>query len=454
MILKYSVLTLLAMIFITASDPYYGTILTFKPLPPEDPRDVREIPWRTTEAFKSILEDHDNKVSDEFNVGLFYGPMVRFWFFIYTQFDSSQVVFHDKNNLALIYKVLDFSSLHSKGLPKNTLYVLQQKISEEKIKEMKQDILELADGHLSNDSRTRDILEAIQRAGLQVPVADKDRKKFYKSLKDNLRTQTGQRNFIREGIVRSLPYQKFLAKYFRAKKLPKELLAIPFLESSFNPVAQSKVNALGVWQFMPLIASYFVPKRTDHTDYRSNVGVSSISAGFLMAENYQILKSWDLAVTAYNSGTKHLLRTKRKLGKTQVRLDDIIKNSDSRHFGFASQNFYSEFLALAHTLAYEEEIFKALHTHDRHDVDDDLNFYLAKCNMQLDKVLNGPEQSDVKFHNHQLRDLTRPISKGHIITSKSKLPATKFYHISFDSLVNVRPIHWNKFLANQSCSTR
>lgn len=454
MILKYTVLAMLTMVLVTASDPYFGTIFTLKPLPPEVPGDVREIPWRTTEAFNSILEDLDDKVSDEFKINPYYAPMVRFWFFIYTQFDSSQVVFHDKNNMALIYQVLDFSSLHKKNLPKNTLYVLQQKISLEKIDEMKQELQFLSKNPFSTEHHVKEILDATKRAGVEIPKNEQDRRKFFKTLADNLRTQTGQKNFIREGIVRSLPYQNFLTKYFKAKKLPKELLAIPFLESSFNPVAQSKVNALGVWQFMPLIASYFVPKRTNHVDYRSNVGVSSISAGFLMEENFKILKSWDLAVTAYNSGTKHLLKTKRRLGSGKIQLEDVIKNSDSRHFGFASKNFYSEFLALALTLAYEEEIFQALHTHDRKDVDEDLNFYLTKCSFRLDKVLVSSELSEVLFHNHHLHDVTKPVSKGFILSSKSLLPGSKFLRINFDQLVHVKPIQWNKFLKNQSCSTR
>src|SRR5690606_910794 len=155
---------------------------------------------------------------------------------------------------------------------------------------------------------------------------------------------TGQKNFIKSGIVESLPYQSFLFRLFADKKLPKELLAIPFLESSFNPRAHSKVSAAGAWQFMPLISSYFLPKRTTILDYRFNVGLSSLAAAKLLDENHRILKSWDLAVTAYNSGTKHLLKTKRELKRPDVTLEDVIKHSDSKHFGFASKNFYSEFL--------------------------------------------------------------------------------------------------------------
>ncbi|HXH75108.1 MAG TPA: transglycosylase SLT domain-containing protein [Bacteriovoracaceae bacterium] len=454
MILKYVLLSLATLIFITSSDPYYGTLLTFKPLPKETSGDVREVPWRRTDAFDYYLEDRGDRVSDSFAITTYYEPNVRFWFFIYTQFSSNQVVFHDKNNLSLIYRVLDFSSLQAKKLPKNTLYILQQKITQEKIDLMREDLWFVVKNPFSLEQRAKNFYESIKRAGVTIPTQKEKRIKFFTSLAENVRSQTGQKNFIRDGVTRSQPYQKFLRKYFKAQNLPSELLAIPFLESSFNPDAQSKVNALGAWQFMPLIASYFVPKRTDSIDYRSNVGVASISAAFLMTENFKILKTWDLAVTAYNSGTKHLLKTRRELATSKIDLEEVIKHSDSGHFGFASKNFYSEFLALAHTLAYREEIFRSLHQHERNDVDEDLVFYLSKCSLRLDKVLNKEQLDNVDFHNHQLRNTSDSLPKGVIITSKSELPKAKFLKLSFDQIVHAKPIHWDRFLKNQSCSTR
>ena len=41
-------------------------------------------------------------------------------------------------------------------------------------------------------------------------------------------------------------------------KVPKELISISFLESSFNTIAKSKVNATGVWQFMGRTGKYYM----------------------------------------------------------------------------------------------------------------------------------------------------------------------------------------------------
>lgn len=454
MILKYLALSLLISILITASDPYFGTELTWRPIPPAEKGDVIERSWMSTEAFKPYLLDKDDRVSNVFRVTPYYYPNVNFWFLIYTQFESSSVVIHDKSNLSLIYKVLDFSSLHEKQLGKNTIYVLQQKLSEEKLKALKEDLENLSKDPYSLSPTAKKIYRILKHANVELPIKKSDRSILFTKLKNNLRTQTGQKNFIRDGVIRSMPYQSFLTKYFTNRKLPKELLAIPFLESSFNPKAHSRVNALGVWQFMPLIASYYVPKRTSSTDYRSNVGVASLAAASLLSENFTIMKSWDLAVTAYNSGTKHLLKTKRELASKDVNLEKIIKHSDSTHFGFASKNFYSEFLALAHTLAYREEIFDGLHKHDRSDVDNELKFYMTKCPVKVPRELNEDLMDDVHFHNHHIVDLQNQLPRGFILTAKSLLPKNKFYQISYNDLLKLKPKDWGKLLQRQSCSTR
>lgn len=454
MILKYSLVSLLVLLLVTASDPYFGIDLTLRKPPPEESTDVVEHLWLRTDVFRPYLMDFDDRVSDLFPVDSYFYPNVLFWFLIYTQFESSSVVIHDKTNLSIIYKVLDFSSLHKKDLPRNTIYVLQDKISEDKVDELKRDLEELSMNPYSLSTSSKNILRALKQAGIGLPTSLSDRSIFFTELKKNLRTQTGQKNFIKSGIVESLPYQSFLFKLFEDKKLPKELLAIPFLESSFNPRAHSKVSAAGAWQFMPLISSYYLPKRAKNLDYRFNVGLSSVAAAKLISENYRILKTWDLAVTAYNSGTKHLLKTKRGLNRNDVSLEDVIKHSDSKHFGFASKNFYSEFLALVHTLAYQEELFEGLHSHDRSDVNEELRYFIAKCSVRLDKALKTEVLDDVHFHNHQLLKSTHTIPRGYLLTAKSQLPGSKFFHVPYKELLKTLPKDWNRFLRNQSCSTR
>ncbi len=124
------------------------------------------------------------------------------------------------------------------------------------------------------------------------------------------------------------------------------------------------------------------------------------------------------------------------------------------HFGFASKNFYSEFLALTYSLAYREELFEGIHSHDRPDVEKDLRFYLFKCGLRLDKVLNEKELDDVEFHNHQFRDLKKTYPKGSVVTTKGRLPSSKFAELTFKQILSKKPKDWVSLFKNQSCSTR
>src|SRR3981189_773759 len=70
---------------------------------------------------------------------------------------------------------------------------------------------------------------------------------------------------------------------------------------------------------------------------------STEAAAQLLAYNYRVLGSWPLALTAYNHGAAGVRRARDTLGT-----DDIVKilrNYNSRSFGFASRNFYVSFPA-------------------------------------------------------------------------------------------------------------
>jgi membrane-bound lytic murein transglycosylase D len=455
MILKYSILSILAVFIVTSSDPYFGFELGNRLSPSKSEDDVIELSLYSQKSLDPYLRDHDGKVSPVFHISEFYYPNVRFWILIYTKLDSTQVAIHDRSNLSIVYKVLDFSALKEKAIQSNTLFILQQKLSRERVDEIRLSLdLLVRDPH-NMDPESREIFRAIKNAGVSLPSSRKERSELFKELRDNIRVQTGQKDFIEKGLKRSIPYQTFLANFLEKKGLPKELASIPFLESSFNPRAESRVSALGVWQFMPLIAGYYLPKRSTLIDYRSNVGISSIAAATLLQENYRIMKKWDLTVTSYNSGTKYLLKTKRELSsQPDIDLEDIIRHNASGSFGFASKNFYAEFLALAHVLSYEDDLFPGIRQSERKDATDNLVFSIAKCPMRIDKEVSEEILDEVLFYNDQLKDVKKIYPKGTLLTTKSRLPAKKFLQVPGDIVLRKKPKDWPLLVRNQSCSTR
>ncbi len=412
------------------------------------------------DKFHIFSKDPERKISKSFTIPKYFKVPVNFWFKIYTVFSSSQVVLHDKTNLSLIFDVLDYKELRSSNLNYHTKMVLQSKLTTDKVKKLKATFKKLAKGKRSSiDAKA--ILKAIKKAKIKVPRNRKKKKAFYNKLAGNLRAQTGQRDKILSGILNIAPYQYEIDEYFSLMKLPKELLAIPFLESSFNVKARSKVGATGVWQFMRRIARAFMP--VDKTmDGRLNPLLSTISALHLLKQNKQVLKHWDLAIPAYNSGTRHLLKAKRRLQKRmrRVRLQDILSSYKHPHLGFASKNFYAEFLALVHTLAYKNVLYPELNKQKlvkKKFNSKSIDVYLTKCNLVPKTFfrLMKKHSPEVKLLNQHFRRkyTKRKFPRGTIVFSDYPLNKKKYYKISKKQIRRIFPKKWTKLIRKRKCGS-
>jgi membrane-bound lytic murein transglycosylase D len=170
-----------------------------------------------------------------------------------------------------------------------------------------------------------------------------------------VRIQTGQRNFFIEGLEVSPRYLSTMEEIFRRHKLPIELTRIPFVESSFNKHATSKVGATGIWQFMGNTGRKFMTVN-EVIDERRSPFKASEGAARLLKENYIILyRSWPLAVTAWNHGPGGVRKASKAAQSRDLGV--IVSRYRSRTFDFASSNFYAEFLAALHAEFYKDSVF-------------------------------------------------------------------------------------------------
>jgi len=134
------------------------------------------------------------------------------------------------------------------------------------------------------------------------------------------------------------------------------LAALPHVESSFQLGAYSSAGAAGVWQFTRSTGRRYM-KVGYEVDERRDPIVSAYAAARLLKFNYEQLDSWPLAITAYNHGANGMKRAKRRHG------DDIVKvidNYRSRTFGFASKNFFSEFMAALEVSQHPQKYFPGI----------------------------------------------------------------------------------------------
>jgi len=181
------------------------------------------------------------------------------------------------------------------------------------------------------------------------------KKNFYQASK-NIRSQLGQKDRFREGIERSGLYEEEIKRIFKEYNLPEELSVLPHVESSFQIGAYSSAGAAGIWQFTRGTGRLFMRVGYD-VDERRDPILATHGAAKLLKKNFESLRSWPLAITAYNHGLQGMIRAQKKFGNDFVEILDKYK---SRTFGFASGNFYAEFLAALHVVQNQNKYFPNL----------------------------------------------------------------------------------------------
>lgn len=263
---------------------------------------------------------------------------VRFWRDIYTKYTSDQGVLHDRYNYEIIYEVVDFGAI----MADPNLTARQKERAREKLVEERRKAISAKLKRLAQAKSPIGLpIDELQLWHLFENVGDPHK---FENASDpkRIRFQLGQRDKFYIGIYHSGRYLREMEKIFREERLPLELTRLPFVESSFNINARSRVGASGVWQFMRLTARPFL-KLTREVDERNDPIKSTRAAARLLRQNYQMLRSWPLAVTAYNHGANGVRRIVRKLGTDDI--SEIVSRYSSKTFGFASENFYACFLA-------------------------------------------------------------------------------------------------------------
>ncbi|MEX1099411.1 MAG: transglycosylase SLT domain-containing protein, partial [Bacteriovoracaceae bacterium] len=404
----------------------------------------------------TILNDKKNLVNDIFNIEPYFKASTHFWFSIYTQYTSQQVVIHDKENLDLVYNVMDFEPLHQSSINRFAKSKLQADLALEHANRVKKALsgLHQAPGNLSSEEKA--VLSSIKKSSVKIPANSEKKAALFKKLASRLRTQTGQRDMVFNGVLRSLPYQHFLDEQFDNFNLPRELLAVAFVESSFNLKAQSYAGASGVWQFMPRTAASFMPERNKHIDYRANPVISSLAALHLLKQNKLILKRWDLAVPAYNFGTSHLVKARRTL-KGEVTLAKVLENYSHDNVGFASKNYYSEFLAMAYALAYKDLIYplSGYQKKNQKFKKDNIGVYVTKCRLRPKTFFNLLKNSShgIKELNAHFRRWSPTFGRNKIVVSDVNLTHRKYRRISNKELLKHYPKYLYKLARDSSCNS-
>lgn len=266
----------------------------------------------------SLPENSKFKVTRELR------KQVDFWVSIYSQYTTTQGVYHLIDDPSVVLGKIDLTDIH-------------------------------ADLDLT-DSQKRKLIET------EVKSQKKRLAEKFAVHPNKVRLQMGLRDRMRKALFLSGKYLPRMEEIFKSQNLPVELTRLPFVESSFNVFAQSKVGASGLWQIMPSVArpQGFI---TRNYDKRNHPIFATKLAANIMKQNYRSLKSWPLAITAYNHG---LSGVKRMMQKSEsVTIEEMITSKRvTSSWGFASKNFYACFLAVLHvernaTRLFGDDLVKA-----------------------------------------------------------------------------------------------
>jgi len=246
---------------------------------------------------------------------------IDFWKKVYTQYGENDVIIHDRVRVNLIYDVA------VRGEHQSKIAAVQQALDD-----IRQNLA--TPETLSPTSiAIRDVIEA---SGLPMTPS------VLAELRENVHTQLGIKERFREGIIRSGRYLNTFQTIFGDAGLPTEIALLPLVESSFENRALSNAGAAGIWQFTRGTGKLYltVSKKVDE---RLNPEKATRAAARLMRDNYSALGSWPLAITAYNHGRGGMMRAQSEVGSSDI--TKVIDEYQGPLFGYASMNFYSEFLA-------------------------------------------------------------------------------------------------------------
>jgi membrane-bound lytic murein transglycosylase D len=265
---------------------------------------------------------------------------IAFWRRVYTEVTTEGGLLHDPEDLSIVYEVLNFPS------------DIAPKQRSRRIDDAKKKYARILD-RLARGAE--DLSEEEQRVQALWPKGT--RRSRFEQASEEVRFQLGQADRFREGLVRSGAWRNHIADTFERMGLPRELAALPHVESSFNTYAYSKVGAAGMWQFMRSTGRRFL--RIDAVvDERLDPYRASEAAARFLEQNYIVLGSWPLALTAYNHGPGGMKRAQEQLGTSDI--VTILRKYQSRSFGFASRNFYVAFLAALEIDTSPEKFFPGI----------------------------------------------------------------------------------------------
>ncbi|MFH1414604.1 MAG: LysM peptidoglycan-binding domain-containing protein [Elusimicrobiota bacterium] len=225
----------------------------------------------------------------------------------------------------------------------------------------------------------------------------------------NYYTGRGRQDLVR-CIERSSMYIHHIEKILLEQEVPHDLLYVPIVESGYHPFAKSKVEAVGLWQFMKTTAQLNGLKIDDWVDERRDPIKATMAACKLLKELYNRFGTWELALAAYNYGPQGV---SRRIKKWET--NDYWEMYLPRE----TENFVPKIMAVIFIMR-EPGLFgfkKPLETGERIWTE-----YTVKDAVDLRKIAEwcGADIENIQHLNPELTQMCTPPEKDYIVRIPSK----------------------------------
>jgi membrane-bound lytic murein transglycosylase D len=257
----------------------------------------------------------------EFSVPAGMEARVQFWVDVFGRYSARDAIVHDRNHPHRI--LANFSMRRGNQRERREIQARYANLLRE---------IQQAQSPLERRAILNQFDGPVDGRWLQIPPED-------------VRVFQGQSETFAKSLKRSRYYSRTVRRELAQAGLPPLLIYLPHIESSYDPAARSNAGALGLWQLMPNTARQYI-RVGGRSDERRDPKRSTYAAAQFLHATHRSLRSWPLALTAYNHGPTAVSRAINRHRTTD--LGELIYRNENRRFGFAGANFYAKFLAAAH----------------------------------------------------------------------------------------------------------